>query len=96
MVNNSNRLYGINVCGEGGEYETLTLDCPLFEVSGLSLCIILLLYVIFVLILKVISDVLIYMEFKSPTAVFNVAVIHLMFLLGQVKIMLVFAFYQWL
>ncbi|XP_008441831.2 diphthine--ammonia ligase isoform X2 [Cucumis melo] len=26
-----NRLYGINVCGEGGEYETLTLDCPLFK-----------------------------------------------------------------
>ncbi|KAK1284200.1 hypothetical protein QJS10_CPB21g00082 [Acorus calamus] len=25
-----NELYGINVCGEGGEYETLTLDCPLF------------------------------------------------------------------
>ncbi|TQD84872.1 hypothetical protein C1H46_029592 [Malus baccata] len=24
------RLYGINVCGEVGEYETLTLDCPLF------------------------------------------------------------------
>ena len=24
------RQYGINVCGEGGEYETLTLDCPLF------------------------------------------------------------------
>ncbi|XVE90011.1 hypothetical protein DITRI_Ditri20bG0042000 [Diplodiscus trichospermus] len=24
-------LYGINVCGEGGEYETLTLDCPLFH-----------------------------------------------------------------
>ncbi|OAY80240.1 Diphthine--ammonia ligase [Ananas comosus] len=23
--------YGINVCGEGGEYETLTLDCPLFS-----------------------------------------------------------------
>lgn len=23
--------YGINVCGEGGEYETLTLDCPLFK-----------------------------------------------------------------
>ncbi|KAG9445809.1 hypothetical protein H6P81_011937 [Aristolochia fimbriata] len=22
--------YGINVCGEGGEYETLTIDCPLF------------------------------------------------------------------
>ncbi|XP_030768163.1 diphthine--ammonia ligase [Sitophilus oryzae] len=22
--------YGINVCGEGGEYESLTLDCPLF------------------------------------------------------------------
>ncbi|XP_057961901.1 uncharacterized protein LOC131153546 isoform X2 [Malania oleifera] len=25
------QLYGINVCGEGGEYETLTLDCPLFK-----------------------------------------------------------------
>lgn len=24
-------LYGINVCGEGGEYETLTLDCSLFK-----------------------------------------------------------------
>mmetsp|Transcript_8200 Transcript_8200/g.24440 ORF Transcript_8200/g.24440 Transcript_8200/m.24440 type:complete len:850 (-) Transcript_8200:2291-4840(-) len=24
------RQYGSNVCGEGGEYETLTLDCPLF------------------------------------------------------------------
>lgn len=24
------RLYGSNVCGEGGEYESLTLDCPLF------------------------------------------------------------------
>ncbi|KAJ8341156.1 hypothetical protein SKAU_G00334470 [Synaphobranchus kaupii] len=23
--------YGVNVCGEGGEYETLTLDCPLFK-----------------------------------------------------------------
>ncbi len=23
--------YGCNVCGEGGEYETLTLDCPLFS-----------------------------------------------------------------
>lgn len=23
--------YGINVCGEGGEYESLTLDCPLFK-----------------------------------------------------------------
>lgn len=27
------RLYGSNVCGEGGEYETLTLDCPLFTVN---------------------------------------------------------------
>ncbi|KAH9250445.1 hypothetical protein BASA81_011784 [Batrachochytrium salamandrivorans] len=26
-----NKRYGINVCGEGGEYETLTLDCPLFK-----------------------------------------------------------------
>ena len=23
--------YGINTCGEGGEFETLTLDCPLFH-----------------------------------------------------------------
>lgn len=23
--------YGINVCGEGGEFETFTLDCPLFK-----------------------------------------------------------------
>ncbi|CAH0560796.1 unnamed protein product [Brassicogethes aeneus] len=26
-----NEKYGLNVCGEGGEYETLTLDCPLFK-----------------------------------------------------------------
>lgn len=25
------------MCGEGGEYETLTLDCPLFHVSSLVL-----------------------------------------------------------
>ena len=24
-------LVGLNECGEGGEYETITLDCPLFE-----------------------------------------------------------------
>ncbi|KAL6989050.1 diphthine--ammonia ligase, partial [Sarracenia purpurea var. burkii] len=30
-------LYGINVCGEGGEYETLTLDCPLFKNARLVL-----------------------------------------------------------
>ncbi|KAK2707832.1 diphthine--ammonia ligase-like isoform X2 [Artemia franciscana] len=23
--------YGLNVCGEGGEYETLALDCPLYK-----------------------------------------------------------------
>ncbi|KAI0375551.1 hypothetical protein BV20DRAFT_1058734 [Pilatotrama ljubarskyi] len=26
-----NRLYGLHVCGEGGEYESFTLDCPLFK-----------------------------------------------------------------
>ena len=26
-----NKKYGIHVCGEGGEYETFTLDCPLFK-----------------------------------------------------------------
>eukprot|EP00850_Spirogloea_muscicola_P016894 SM000141S00838 [mRNA] locus=s141:37206:42036:+ [translate_table: standard] len=30
-------LYGSNVCGEGGEYETLTLDCPLFEYGKIVL-----------------------------------------------------------
>lgn len=25
------KKYGLNVCGEGGEYETITLDCPLFR-----------------------------------------------------------------
>ncbi|KAB1670234.1 hypothetical protein ES319_1Z187700v1 [Gossypium barbadense] len=30
-------LYGINVCGEGGEYETLTLDCPLFQNARIML-----------------------------------------------------------
>nr|XP_022904819.1 diphthine--ammonia ligase [Onthophagus taurus]XP_022904820.1 diphthine--ammonia ligase [Onthophagus taurus] len=23
--------YGVNICGEGGEYETLTIDCPLYK-----------------------------------------------------------------
>ncbi|XP_022938025.1 diphthine--ammonia ligase isoform X1 [Cucurbita moschata] len=31
VLHKLNKLYGINVCGEGGEYETLTLDCPLFK-----------------------------------------------------------------
>ncbi|XP_055681814.1 uncharacterized protein LOC129789187 [Lutzomyia longipalpis] len=26
-----NKEFGVNVCGEGGEYETFTLDCPLFK-----------------------------------------------------------------
>ena len=26
-----NDRYGTHICGEGGEYETLTLDCPLFK-----------------------------------------------------------------
>ncbi|KAI3995721.1 hypothetical protein MKX01_020794 [Papaver californicum] len=30
-------LYGCNVCGEGGEYETLTLDCPLFRIARIVL-----------------------------------------------------------
>nr|XP_048315728.1 diphthine--ammonia ligase [Myodes glareolus] len=25
------KKYGVHVCGEGGEYETFTLDCPLFQ-----------------------------------------------------------------
>lgn len=31
MVLPKNDEYGSHVCGEGGEYETLTLDCPLFK-----------------------------------------------------------------
>lgn len=30
-LQNLNLLYGAHPCGEGGEYETLTLDCPLFK-----------------------------------------------------------------
>ena len=29
--------FGCNPCGEGGEYETLTLDCPLFSKGRLVL-----------------------------------------------------------
>jgi len=31
------RKYDVNVCGEGGEYETLTLDCPLFTHARIKL-----------------------------------------------------------
>ncbi|POW07953.1 hypothetical protein PSTT_07875, partial [Puccinia striiformis] len=36
ILNNLNSKYGAHVCGEGGEYETYTLDCPLFH-SRISL-----------------------------------------------------------
>jgi diphthine-ammonia ligase len=26
-----NKTSYLNVCGEGGEYETITLDCPMFK-----------------------------------------------------------------
>ncbi|XP_042906925.2 diphthine--ammonia ligase [Parasteatoda tepidariorum] len=26
-----NKQYGLNICGEGGEFESFTLDCPLFK-----------------------------------------------------------------
>ncbi len=29
--------FGCNVCGEGGEYETLTLDCPAFKFGRIVL-----------------------------------------------------------
>lgn len=32
-----NQLYGSHVCGEGGEYETLTLDAPWFTFAKLEL-----------------------------------------------------------
>lgn len=31
------KLFELNVCGEGGEYETLTLDCPLFKFGRIVL-----------------------------------------------------------
>ena len=31
------RKYGCNICGEGGEYETLTLDCPMFRRASIVL-----------------------------------------------------------
>ncbi|CDJ64975.1 YLR143W-like protein, related [Eimeria necatrix] len=31
-----NRQYDFHICGEGGEYETLTLDCPLFEKGSIE------------------------------------------------------------
>eukprot|EP01105_Mastigella_eilhardi_P026578 TRINITY_DN7749_c0_g1_i1.p2 TRINITY_DN7749_c0_g1~~TRINITY_DN7749_c0_g1_i1.p2 ORF type:complete len:253 (-),score=87.41 TRINITY_DN7749_c0_g1_i1:1048-1806(-) len=31
QLNALNAKYGINVCGEGGEYESLVLDCPLYR-----------------------------------------------------------------
>ncbi|GAB2228849.1 hypothetical protein Droror1_Dr00022980 [Drosera rotundifolia] len=36
-LENLNGLYQINVCGEGGEYESLTLDCPLFKFARIVL-----------------------------------------------------------
>lgn len=41
---NLRKLYGVNPCGEGGEFESLTLDCPLFQnkkiqIDDYSLCI---------------------------------------------------------
>lgn len=32
-----NKKYGINVCGEGGEYETIVLDAPIFKKYRLSI-----------------------------------------------------------
>lgn len=30
-LHSQNTLYGSHICGEGGEYETLTLDCPQYK-----------------------------------------------------------------
>ncbi|XP_026192219.1 uncharacterized protein LOC34621908 [Cyclospora cayetanensis] len=32
-----NRKYDFHVCGEGGEYETLTLDCPLYTEAAIAI-----------------------------------------------------------
>uniref|UniRef100_A0A3P8V350 Diphthine--ammonia ligase n=1 Tax=Cynoglossus semilaevis TaxID=244447 RepID=A0A3P8V350_CYNSE len=31
LLKQLSQKYGVHVCGEGGEYETFTLDCPLFK-----------------------------------------------------------------
>lgn len=36
ILQSLNSKYGVHVCGEGGEYETYTLDCPIFH-SRISL-----------------------------------------------------------
>lgn len=33
-----NRLYEVNICGEGGEFETMVLDAPFFKNGYLELC----------------------------------------------------------
>jgi len=30
-LKNLSQKFGINICGEGGEYESLVLDCPAFK-----------------------------------------------------------------
>lgn len=30
-LESANEKYGLNICGEGGEYETITLDCKLYK-----------------------------------------------------------------
>lgn len=37
VLKSLNSKYGVHICGEGGEFETLTLDCPLFEYKRLVL-----------------------------------------------------------
>ena len=31
QLNSLAAKYGVNVCGEGGEFETFTLNCPIFR-----------------------------------------------------------------
>lgn len=38
LLSSQNLKYGINVCGEGGEFETFTLDCPLFK-KAIKMCV---------------------------------------------------------
>jgi diphthine-ammonia ligase len=32
-----NQKFGVHICGEGGEFESLTLDCPLFKYNKIVL-----------------------------------------------------------
>jgi hypothetical protein len=37
ILKSLNEKFGVHICGEGGEFESLTLDCPLFKYKRIVL-----------------------------------------------------------